>query len=122
MPGFGGSACSVGGRHFSWTAHTAFSIPAAPAPALRWPTLLLAEPRAIEPFAAVLNTVERLSTSTTSPTLVLVPWASTRPQVAGSRPAFSHARATASRWPIGFGAVMPLPLPSDEPPIPRTTA
>ena len=84
--------------------------------------LLFAEPRATEPFAAVLKTVVRLSTSTTSPTFVLVPWASTRPQVAGSSPAFSQARAIASCWPIGFGAVMPLPLPSEEPPRPRTTA
>ena len=84
--------------------------------------MLFAEPSAIEPFAAPPKTVARLSTSTTSPTFVLVPWASTRPAVAGSSPAFCHARATASCWPIGLGAVMPLPLPSEEPPRPRTTA
>jgi hypothetical protein len=84
--------------------------------------LLLAEPRAIELRGAPPNTFERLSTSTTSPTFVLVPCASTSPAVVGSSPAFFQARSTASSWPMGLGAVMPLPLPSDEPPTPRTTA
>ena len=34
----------------------------------------------------------------------------------------SQARSTASCWPTGLGAVMPLPLPSEEPPMPRITA
>ena len=84
--------------------------------------LLLAEPRAIEPFGAPLKIEARLSTSTTSPTLVLVPCASTSVAVAGSIPASSQARCVESCWPIGFGAVMPLPLPSDEAPTPRITA
>ena len=33
-----------------------------------------------------------------------------------------QARSTASRWPTGLGAVMPLPLPSLEPPTPSSTA
>ncbi len=45
-----------------------------------------------------------------------------RTTVAGSSPAMRQARSTASRWPIGFGAVMPLPLPSLEPAMPRITA
>ena len=42
--------------------------------------------------------------------------------VAGRRvdsPACAQARSTASRWPTGLGAVMPLPLPSLEPPMPE---
>ena len=57
MFGFGGRAFRVGGSIFSWTAQTAFSRPAAPAPAFRWPTLLLAEPSAIEPLGAPPKTV-----------------------------------------------------------------
>ena len=57
-----------------------------------------------------------------SPTLVEVPCASMAEAEAGFRAALSHARSTASRCPTGFGAVMPLPLPSLEPPRPRRTA
>ena len=42
--------------------------------------------------------------------------------VAGSTAAACHARSIASRWPTGFGAVIPLPLPSLEPPKPSSTA
>jgi len=42
--------------------------------------------------------------------------------LARQRPAPCQARSTARRWPIGLGAVIPLPLPSLEPPTPRTTA
>ena len=82
------------------------------------------EPRAIERGAAPAapKTAVRLASSEASPTRVEVPWASTAPAVAGSAPARSQARSTASCWPTGLGAVMPLPLPSDEPPTPRMTA
>ena len=63
-----------------------------------------------------------LSTSTTSPTLVEVPWPSMSVAVAGDRPAFSQARSMQIFCPIGLGAVMPLPLPSLDPPMPRSTA
>jgi hypothetical protein len=112
MFGFGCSQLSVGGSSLWCTAIVALSSPAAPAPALRWPMLLLADPSPMLWRAAPPKTLVRLSTSTTSPTLVLVPCASTSVAVAGSRPAFSQARDAASTWPCGFGAVMPLPLPS----------
>ena len=82
------------------------------------------EPRAMLPRAmsADANTSAMLLTSTTSPTRVDVPCASTIEQDSGDRPALRQARSTASRWPTGFGAVMPLPRPSLAPPMPRTTA
>ena len=82
------------------------------------------DPSAIEPGAsrAPAKASARLSTSTTSPTRVDVPWPSTSVHSAGDRPALRQARSTASRWPTGLGAVMPLPLPSLAPPTPRTTA
>ena len=82
------------------------------------------EPSATVPGAscAPAKASIRLPTSTTSPTRVEVPWPSTRPQRSGDRPELRHARSTARRWPTGLGAVMPLPLPSLAPPIPRTTA
>ena len=83
----------------------------------------LTEPRAIEPGRMPSpNTAERLSTSTTSPTRVEVPCPSTRVAVRGESPAFFQARSIARRCPTGLGAVMPLPLPSLAPPIPRRTA
>ena len=84
--------------------------------------LPLAEPRAMLARGAPAKTSARLSSSTTSPTLVLVPWASTRVAVAGSSPALAQARCAARIWPSGLGAVIPLPLPSAEPPTPRITA
>ena len=62
------------------------------------------------------------STSTTSPTFVDVPCPSTREQVAGSSPATAQPFFSAKRWPTGFGAVIPLPRPSLEAPMPRMTA
>ena len=79
-----------------------------------------ATPRTGAPAAP--NTAVRLSSSVASPTRVEVPCASMAETVAGSTPACSQARCTARRWPIGLGAVMPLPLPSLEPPMPRMTA
>ena len=60
--------------------------------------------------------------STTSPTLVDVPCPSTLSPGSGATPTRSQARSTASFWPIGLGAVMPLPLPSELAPMPRMTA
>ncbi len=82
------------------------------------------EPSAIECGAAPATRSTSLiaSTSTTSPTRVEVPWPSISEAVAGESPAFSQARSTASFCPTGLGAVMPLPRPSLEPPMPRTTA
>ena len=82
------------------------------------------EPSAIEPGArsAPANASPRLDSSTKSPTAVDVPWPSIIEHSAGDRPALCQARSIASFWPIGFGAVMPLPLPSLEPAMPRTTA
>ena len=37
-------------------------------------------------------------------------------------PAFCQARSTQNFCPIGLGAVIPLPLPSLDPPMPRSTA
>ena len=84
--------------------------------------LLFTDPSAMAPRPAPRNDSARLSTSTTSPTFVLVPCASTSRAVAGSSPASSHARFTASFWPAGLGAVIPFPFPSLEAPTPRITA
>ena len=81
------------------------------------------EPRAIEPALAPAapKILSMLSNSVASPTRVDVPCASMAVAVAGSTPARSQARATANCWPTGLGAVMPLPLPSEEPPTERIT-
>ena len=103
---------------------TILNRPAAPAPALRWPMLDLTEPSAMERGLAPdgLKTSARQASSAASPTRVEVPWASRAVQVAGSTPAHSQPRATANFWPAGLGAVMPLPLPSEDPPTDRMTA
>ncbi len=84
----------------------------------------LTDPRAMEPGSApeLPKTSPRLVSSAASPTRVDVPWASTAEAAVGFSPAFAQARSTASRWPTGLGAVMPLPLPSLEPPMPSSTA
>ena len=82
------------------------------------------EPSATDPGgrSAPAKASPRLFTSTTSPTRVEVPWPSTRPQAEGDRPAACQARWTAITCPTGLGAVMPLPLPSLDPAMARTTA
>ena len=82
------------------------------------------EPRATDPGGRGVpaNASVMLWTSTTSPTLVDVPWPSTSEHDSGESPDFLQARSTESLWPIGFGAVIPLPLPSLDPATPRTTA
>ena len=84
----------------------------------------LTEPSATDPRASPAgpNASARLFSSTASPTRVDVPWPSIIVQAAGESPLLRQARSTASRWPTGLGAVMPLPLPSLAPPMPRTTA
>ena len=79
------------------------------------------EPRAIEPglAPAAPKIARTLSNSEASPTRVEVPCASIAVAKDGSTPARSQAREMASFCPTGLGAVMPLPLPSDEPPMPR---
>ncbi len=71
---------------------------------------------------ALAKTSASAVSSTTSPTRVDVPWPSISPQASGDSPDLAQARSTASFWPIGLGAVMPLPRPSLDPAIPRTTA
>ena len=122
--GFGFSKCRLGASCFSCSERTILNSPAEPAAALRWPMFDLTDPRAMERGAAPAapKTAVRLASSEASPTRVEVPCASTAPAVAGSTPARCHARSTASCCPTGFGAVMPLPLPSEDPPTPRMTA
>ncbi len=122
--GFGRSKFRLGGSTLPSRARTALRIPAAPAAAFRWPMFDFTEPSATDPGArpAPAKVSMRLVTSTTSPTRVEVPWPSTSEQSAGESPDAAHARSIASFCPIGLGAVMPLPLPSLEPAIDRTTA
>ena len=122
--GFGSLKLRLGGSTLSCRLRTILNMPAAPAAALRCPMFDLTDPSAMLCVGAPAapNTSVRLCSSVASPTRVDVPCASTEVTVAGSSPAMSQARWTASRWPIGFGAVMPLPLPSLEPPMPRMTA
>ena len=84
----------------------------------------LTDPSAIEPVAApaLPKTSVKLASSVASPTRVEVPCASMQEASAGSSPAIGQARSTASRCPTGLGAVIPLPLPSLEPPRPSSTA
>ncbi len=124
MFGFGAWKLRLGGSIPWCRARVALSTPAAPAPPFRCPMFDLTEPRAIE---AVGRPAPRkasciVSTSTTSPTLVDVPWPSTRSPGAGDSPARAQARVIANFCPAGLGAVMPFPLPSLDPPIPRITA
>ncbi len=114
---------SEGARTFSCSWRTILNSPAVPAAALRWPMLDLTEPSAIWPGLAPAppKTSDSDSSSAASPTRVDVPCASMAVTVAGSRPERSQARRTASCWPTGLGAVMPLPLPSEEPPTARMT-
>ena len=122
--GFGRSKLTLGGSILWCSDSVAFSSPAAPAAALRCPMLDLTDPSAIDPGAICEpeNASVSAPSSTASPTRVEVPWPSISEQSAGDSPAFCHARSTANRWPMGFGAVMPLPLPSLALPTPRTTA
>ncbi len=122
--GLGSWKCRLGGSTLSFRLMTALNMPAAPAAAFRWPMLDLTEPRAMDPGATpwAAKISSRAPSSVASPTRVDVPCASSIPMEPGSTPALRHARLTASFWPTGLGAVMPLPLPSDEPPIPRMTA
>ena len=115
---------SEGARTFSWRERTILNMPAVPAEALRWPMFDFTEPRAMLPglAPAAPKILSMLSSSVASPTRVDVPWASMAVTVAGSSPARSQARATASCWPTGLGAVIPLPLPSEEPPTLRMVA
>ena len=84
----------------------------------------LTEPSAIDPYGAPAppKTSVIACASTTSPTAVDVPCPSISVAVAGESPAARQARSMARRGPIGFGAVMPLPLPSLDPAMPRMTA
>jgi hypothetical protein len=124
MAGLSTSQLIDGGRILWWQASTALSRPAAPAALLRWPICDLTEPSAILCLMGVpsMSTLAALSISETSPTRVEVPWPSSKVMVAGSSPARFHARWMAKRWPMGLGAVMPLPRPSLAPPTPRITA
>src|ERR1035437_7694948 len=103
------SQCTLGGSTLSRSARAAFSSPAAPAAPLRCPIFDLTEPSATELGGRLelLSTSIMLCTSTTSPTLVDVPWPSIRVAVAGDNPAFCQARSMANFWPIGLGAVIP---------------
>ena len=122
--GLGSLKCRLGGSTLSFRLMTALNIPAAPAAAFRCPMLDLTEPRAMDPGATPCEAKisSRALSSVASPTRVEVPCASSIPIDPGSAPAFSQARLTASFWPTGLGAVMPLPFPSEDPPIPRMTA
>ena len=113
----------LGASTFSCSERVILNSPAVPAAALRWPMLDFTEPSATDPGAspAAPKTASSEASSAASPTRVEVPCASTAPTVPGSTPALAQARVTASCCPTGLGAVMPLPLPSEEPPTPRMT-
>src|SRR5271167_3586896 len=124
MSGLGFSQCKLGGSNLWCSANVVLRIPAAPAAPFRCPKFDFTEPRAIEPLGRLelLSTSTRLCASTTSPTRVDVPWPSNNVAVAGDNPAFCQPRSMHNFWPMGLGAVMPFPLPSLEPPMPRSTA
>jgi hypothetical protein len=122
--GLGSWKCRLGASIFSCRLMTILNRPAVPAAALRWPMFDFTEPSAMDPGAAPAfpNTFVMLSSSAASPTRVDVPCASIADALAGSTPACCHAPSTANRCPTGFGAVMPLPLPSLDPAAPSSTA
>ncbi len=122
--GFGSRKLRLGASTFSCRLIAILNMPAVPAAALRCPMFDFTDPSATPCTGAPAapNTAVRLSSSVASPTRVDVPCASIDETVPGSTAARSQARCTASRWPIGLGAVMPLPLPSLDPSMPRITA
>ena len=83
--GSSSSALRVGGRTAACMALRTFSSPAPPAAVIRWPRLDLAEPMGRSVLAAKM--LAMLATSVASPKVVPVAWHSSRPIVAGSRPA-----------------------------------
>jgi len=118
--GCGSSQCSVGGSSPWWTASAALIRPATPAAGIVWPIIDFTEP--IPTGGPSPNTCASVRSSASSPVGVPVPCASISPTVAGSRPAASHARASASAWPATRGFIRLDSLPSLATPVPRMTA
>ena len=110
--GLGASKWRLGGSTLWCSASTALSSPAAPAAPLRWPMFDFTEPSAIEPGARP----EPPKPSRQALDLDHVADAGRgavaldqRRRSRATARRCCQARSTASRWPTGFGAVMPLP-------------
>ena len=108
----------------SWaSARVALRTPAIPAPASRWPMLVLTE--AITQGAARPgrpNSSRRVSTSIGSPSGVPVPWASMWSTASAVRSASARARRITSRWLRPLGAVRLVLRPSWLTALPRRMA
>ena len=121
--GFGVSKLTEGGNTLLYKAKDVLIKEAIPAAALAWPIWLLTLPKPIVPGLAYGAKMSyKALSSTASPTRVPVPCASTRPMSPGVYSTCSKAFSTAIFCPLGLGAVMPLPFPSEEAPTARMTA
>jgi hypothetical protein len=119
----GSSQWSVGKSTPWWIASAALMSPATPAAGIVWPIIDLTEPStARRPSPAGPNTCASVASSAPSPAGVPVPCASTRPTVAGSSRAASHARRSASTCPSIAGVMRLAERPSLDTPVPRITA
>ena len=95
-----------------------------PAAASRWPTFVFTDCTSSGRSGdrPAPNTARRARTSIGSPSVVPVPWHSTKETASGSsRGVGERARITAS-WAAAFGAVRPLLRPSWLTLVPRMTA
>ncbi len=121
--GLGVSKFTEGGNTLWYKASVVLINAAIPAAALAWPIWLLTLPKPMLPGLAYgPNSSVRASNSTASPTRVPVPCASTRPISTGVYSTCSKAFSTAIFCPLGLGAVIPLPFPSEDAPTARITA
>src|SRR5207253_6231184 len=118
-PSFGFSSVTegCGGRVRWWSASEALISPAIPAADMVWPMFALTDPsavcapsRGVQPCSR--NSSASAPTSTTSPTVVAVPCASTYPTDCGGTPASAYARRSASSWPPCLGVIGPSLRPS----------
>ena len=121
--GFGVTKLADGGNTLLYKASDVLIKEAMPAAALAWPIWLFTLPSPIVPGLACGPKISyKAFNSTASPTRVLVPCASTRPTSPGVYSTCSKAFSTAIFCPLGLGAVMPFPFPSEDAPTARMTA
>ena len=121
--GLGVSKFTEGGKTLLYKANEVLIRAAIPAAALACPIWLFTLPKPMVPGLAYgPNNSVNASNSTASPTRVPVPCASTKLTSAGVYSTCSKAFSTAIFCPLGLGAVIPFPFPSEEAPTARITA
>ena len=102
--GMGASQFIVGGSTACFKAKAALTMDGPAAVIAVWPMFPLIDPRMhFFPLLLLLKTAVRLSSSTWSPILVPVPWASTSEIELGSTPDDLKTLSSVSAWPIAEG-------------------